>query len=60
VHRARRRVQSAALPSSPDERREEIAGGVPSPLPPPGCHRRPRCPRVMDVCRSQDRIELIE
>ena len=47
---------SAALPSSPDERREEImlTGEVPSPLrPPPGCHFHPRCPHVMDSCRQQ-------
>ena len=47
---------SAALPSSPDERREEIVltGEVPSPLrPPPGCHFHPRCPHVMDSCRQQ-------
>src|SRR5262245_15057549 len=46
---------SAALPSSPDERREEIVlvGEVPSPLnPPPGCHFHPRCPHAMEVCRS--------
>jgi oligopeptide/dipeptide ABC transporter ATP-binding protein len=45
---------SAALPSSPDERREEIVltGEVPSPMrPPPGCHFHPRCPHVMDVCK---------
>src|SRR5436189_1538302 len=38
---------SPALPSSPDERQEEIilTGEVPSPLrPPPGCHFHPRCP----------------
>ena len=47
---------SAALPSSPDERREEIAltGEVPSPLkPPPGCHFHPRCPHAMARCKSQ-------
>ena len=47
---------SAALPSSPDERREEImlTGEVPSPLrPPPGCHFHPRCPHIMDSCRQQ-------
>jgi oligopeptide/dipeptide ABC transporter ATP-binding protein len=48
---------SAALPSSPDERREEIilAGEVPSPLrPPPGCHFHPRCPFAMPVCRETE------
>jgi oligopeptide/dipeptide ABC transporter ATP-binding protein len=47
---------SAALPISPDDRREEIvlAGEVPSPLrPPPGCHFHPRCPHVMERCRRQ-------
>jgi oligopeptide/dipeptide ABC transporter ATP-binding protein len=44
---------SAALPSHPDEQREEIilAGEVPSPLrPPPGCHFHPRCPHAMPRC----------
>ncbi len=44
---------AAALPSHPDERREEIivAGEVPSPLrPPPGCHFHPRCPHAMPRC----------
>jgi oligopeptide/dipeptide ABC transporter ATP-binding protein len=53
---------SAALPSSPDERREEIVltGEVPSPLrPPPGCHFHPRCPHVMDRC-SRDVPALAE
>ena len=47
---------SAALPISPDDRRDEIVlpGEVPSPLrPPPGCHFHPRCPHVMEPCRSQ-------
>src|SRR5205814_3465920 len=42
---------SAALPSHPDERREEIIlpGEVPSPVnPPAGCRFHPRCPSVMD------------
>ena len=46
---------AAALPSSPDERREAVAlsGEVPSPLrPPPGCHFHPRCVHVMEHCRS--------
>jgi oligopeptide/dipeptide ABC transporter ATP-binding protein len=47
---------SAALPSRPDDRREEIvlAGEVPSPLrPPPGCHFHPRCPHAMEPCSRQ-------
>ena len=47
---------SAALPSRPDERREEIVltGEVPSPLrPPPGCHFHPRCQLAMPHCREQ-------
>jgi oligopeptide/dipeptide ABC transporter ATP-binding protein len=48
---------SAALPSHPDEQREEIIlpGEVPSPLrPPSGCHFHPRCPRAMERCARQD------
>src|SRR5437588_4999818 len=47
---------SAALPSHPDDRREELvlSGEVPSPLrPPPGCHFHPRCPHVMARCEKQ-------
>jgi oligopeptide transport system ATP-binding protein len=47
---------SAALPSHPDERREEIilSGEVPSPLnPPPGCRFHPRCPRAMQRCSQE-------
>jgi oligopeptide/dipeptide ABC transporter ATP-binding protein len=47
---------SAALPSHPDERREEIIlpGEVPSPVNPPGgCRFHPRCPSVMDRCRTE-------
>jgi oligopeptide/dipeptide ABC transporter ATP-binding protein len=46
---------SAALPSHPDERREEIIlpGEVPSPLrPPAGCRFHPRCPQVMARCST--------
>jgi oligopeptide/dipeptide ABC transporter ATP-binding protein len=48
---------SAALPSHPDERRDEIilAGEVPSPLnPPSGCRFHPRCPHVMPLCGQQE------
>lgn len=44
---------AAALPSHPDERRDEVvlAGEVPSPLnPPTGCHFHPRCPHAMPRC----------
>ena len=57
MHPYTRALSSAALPSRPDERREEIvlAGEVPSPLsPPPGCPFHPRCPQVMEACRGQD------
>jgi oligopeptide/dipeptide ABC transporter ATP-binding protein len=44
---------SAALPSHPDERRDEVilAGEVPSPLnPPAGCRFHPRCPHAVARC----------
>ena len=44
---------AAALPSHPDERRDDVvlAGEVPSPLAPPtGCHFHPRCPHAMARC----------
>src|SRR5947207_9807436 len=47
---------SAALPSHPDERREEIIlpGEVPSPLnPPAGCRFHPRCPHAMARCSQE-------
>jgi oligopeptide/dipeptide ABC transporter ATP-binding protein len=53
---------SAALPSHPDERREEIIlpGEVPSPInPPSGCRFHPRCPQAMARC-SSDVPELQE
>src|SRR5262252_6327168 len=48
---------SAALPSHPDERREEIIlpGEVPSPLnPPSGCRFHPRCPYSMPRCSEEE------
>jgi oligopeptide/dipeptide ABC transporter ATP-binding protein len=48
---------SAALPSHPDERRDEIIlpGEVPSPMrPPAGCRFHPRCPRAMARCSADE------
>jgi oligopeptide/dipeptide ABC transporter ATP-binding protein len=48
---------SAALPSHPDERREEIIlpGEVPSPInPPSGCRFHPRCPQAMARCATEE------
>jgi oligopeptide/dipeptide ABC transporter ATP-binding protein len=53
---------SAALPSHPDERHEDIilVGEVPSPLnPPPGCRFHPRCVHAMARCAS-DEPSLVE
>ncbi|MBV9554416.1 MAG: dipeptide ABC transporter ATP-binding protein [Alphaproteobacteria bacterium] len=47
---------SAALPSHPDERRDEIvlSGEVPSPLnPPAGCRFHPRCPQATARCGAE-------
>jgi oligopeptide/dipeptide ABC transporter ATP-binding protein len=52
-HPYTRALFAAALPSHPDERRDDVvlAGEVPSPLdPPPGCRFHPRCPHAMARC----------
>jgi oligopeptide/dipeptide ABC transporter ATP-binding protein len=59
-HPYTRALFSAALPSHPDEVREEIIlpGEVPSPVnPPSGCRFHPRCPQAMPRC-SQDVPQL--
>ncbi len=50
---------SAALPSHPDEYREEIilTGEVPSPLnPPAGCRFHPRCEKVTNLCSEKEPV----
>jgi len=47
---------SAVPQANPTARRERIVlkGDVPSPIaPPPGCPFHTRCPRVMDVCKTE-------
>ncbi len=50
---------SAALPSYPDEPREDItlSGEIPTPLnPPSGCSFHPRCPFVMPICSQVEPV----
>jgi oligopeptide/dipeptide ABC transporter ATP-binding protein len=57
LHPYTQALLSAALPSRPDEQRNEIIlpGEVPSPLnPPSGCRLHPRCEHAMPVCCQQE------
>ena len=57
LHPYTRALFAAALPSHPDEEREEIvlSGEVPSAInPPSGCHFHPRCPFVMEQCSGEE------
>jgi len=56
LHPYTKALFSAALPSHPDERRDDVVvpGEVPSPLnPPSGCHFHPRCPHATARCATE-------
>jgi peptide/nickel transport system ATP-binding protein/oligopeptide transport system ATP-binding protein len=56
LHPYTKALFSAALPSHPDDTREEIilSGEVPSPInPPAGCRFHPRCPYAMPKCAHE-------
>ena len=60
LHPYTKALFSAALPSHPDDEREEIVlqGEVPSPInPPSGCRFHPRCPFVMDRCSVEEPVQ---
>jgi oligopeptide/dipeptide ABC transporter ATP-binding protein len=59
LHPCTQALFSAALPSHPEEQREEIilTGEVPSPLrPPSGCRFHPRCQHAMPRCASEEPV----
>ena len=60
LHPYTKALFSAALPSHPDDQREEIVlqGEVPSPInPPSGCRFHPRCPFAMDRCSEEEPVQ---
>ena len=60
MHPYTKALFSAALPSHPDDQREEIVltGEVPSPInPPSGCRFHPRCPFAMDRCSEEAPVQ---
>ena len=60
MHPYTKALFSAALPSHPDDQREEIvlSGEVPSPInPPSGCRFHPRCPFAMDRCAEEAPVQ---
>ena len=60
LHPYTKALFSAALPSHPDDTREEIVlqGEVPSPInPPSGCRFHPRCPFAMDRCSVEEPVQ---
>ena len=60
LHPYTKALFSAALPSHPDDEREEIVlqGEVPSPInPPAGCRFHPRCPFAMDRCSVEEPVQ---
>ena len=64
LHPYTKALFSAALPSHPDDRRDEavLPGEVPSPLnPPSGCHFHPRCPHATPRCAAEvPALSLVE
>ena len=55
LHPYTKALFSAALPTHPDARRDEVVleGEVPSPMAPPsGCRFHTRCPFAMDICQK--------
>ncbi len=64
LHPYTKALFSAALPSHPDERHEEVplSGEVPSPIDPPsGCHFHPRCPHASARCaREEPKLAEVE